>query len=76
MLVFLSYWPSGLSIYQLKQYLQIANSNKFEKYNFGILNIKNYGKNKPPTYDLNKISVPVCLLYGENDILFNKNVCL
>ncbi|EFA10585.2 gastric triacylglycerol lipase [Tribolium castaneum] len=76
MLTFLSYWPSGLSIYQLKHYLQIGASKKFQKYDYGrIGNLKHYGSFKPPSYKLKDIKVPISLMYGENDILFRqKNV--
>lgn len=76
LLLLLSYFSSGLSVYELKHYLQIAKSDKFQKYNFGILNIINYVRFRPPTYNLKKIRVSVCLFYGENDALATQNVCL
>lgn len=40
------------------------------RYDYGTKeNILRYGSAHPPVYDLSKISVPVKLYYGENDIL-------
>ncbi|XP_068898904.1 lipase 1-like [Tenebrio molitor] len=76
LLLYYSYWPSGISIYQLKQYLQIVRSKRFQKYDYGLTkNNRVYGQRKPPTYDLSKIDIPVRLFYGKSDSLYKqKNV--
>jgi lysosomal acid lipase/cholesteryl ester hydrolase len=69
--LFTSYWPGGVSIYPLEQYLQIAQSKKFQKFDHGKRkNKKIYGKSEPPTYVLSNINVPARLLYGTQDGLF------
>ncbi|XP_044270642.1 lipase member K-like [Tribolium madens] len=73
LLVYYSYWPSGNSIFQFKQYLQIASSKKFQMYDFGLIKNKQiYGSFKPPTYPLKNLRLPVHLFYGENDSLYRK----
>ncbi|CAH1378793.1 unnamed protein product [Tenebrio molitor] len=70
--LFTSNWPSGVSIYALKQYLQIAQSKKFQKFDYGKRkNQKIYGQSEPPTYALSNINVPARLLYGTRDSLFS-----
>ena len=32
-------------------------------------NKKIYGRNDPPKYDLRKVTVPVAIFWGENDII-------
>jgi lysosomal acid lipase/cholesteryl ester hydrolase len=69
--LFTSYWPGGVSIYPLEQYLQIAQSKKFQKFDHGKRkNKKIYGQSDPPTYVLSNINVPARLLYGTQDGLF------
>ncbi|CAH1378794.1 unnamed protein product [Tenebrio molitor] len=69
--LFTSYWPGGVSIYALEQYLQIAQSKKFQKFDHGKRkNKKIYGQSEPPTYVLSNINVPARLLYGTQDGLF------
>ncbi|EFA10582.1 Lipase 1-like Protein [Tribolium castaneum] len=73
LLLYFSYWPSGTSIFQLKQYLQIASSKKFQMYDYGSKKNKEmYGSEDPPTYPLEDLKLPVHLFYGENDSLYRK----
>ncbi|XP_063921265.1 lipase member K-like [Zophobas morio] len=71
--LFFSYWPDGLSIFELKHYLQLGISNKLQKFDHGgHTNLKKYGTRDPPLYNLSAISVPVCIFYGESDQLYDK----
>ncbi|CAH1378797.1 hypothetical protein MTP99_002594 [Tenebrio molitor] len=76
LLLYYSYWPSGISIYQLKQYLQIVRSKRFQKFDYGSKkNMEIYGQAKPPKYDLSKIDIPVRLFNGKSDSLYKqKNI--
>ena len=75
MFVFLSYWPSGASIYQFEQYLQFTKDGKFQKFDYGAdENTEIYGTENPPVYDLGKVRFPVGLFYGKQDVLYLEKV--
>ena len=49
----------------------------FIPYDFGLLgNFRRYGQRKPPPYDLSKVSAPVYIFYGHNDLLVRPEVNL
>lgn len=69
---YLSYCPSGTSVKCLKHFIQFFLRDKpsFTKYDYGKQeNVKVYGSEDPPTYDISKINTKVSLFYGENDTL-------
>ncbi|XP_044262252.1 lipase member K-like [Tribolium madens] len=72
LLLYYSYWPGGISIYILKQYLQIIQSKQFQKFDYGAQNNQLYGTKTPPIYNLSEITLPTHLFYGENDIFYRK----
>lgn len=44
-------------------------------YDYGYKeNMKRYGSDDPPKYDLTQISLPVHLIYGKNDYLATETV--
>lgn len=48
----------------------INNGGHFRYFDYGpIENERVYGSIIPPSYDLSKVRVPMCLIYGENDVL-------
>lgn len=52
-------------------------SEEFQQYDYGKkTNQKIYGSNKPPKYDLSKISAPVAMYYGLNDLLAAEKVII
>jgi len=64
--------PAGSSTKQLLHYgqLVVAGRSRFRMYDYGwISNMFKYKQLTPPDYDLNKVTVPVHLVYGENDLL-------
>lgn len=62
--------PSGSSTRQIIHYGQLMKTNRFCKYNYGMIgNYKLYGSLRPPAYNFNKIYAPVALHYGRNDLL-------
>ncbi|XP_043796542.1 lipase 3-like [Apis laboriosa] len=65
------YDPAGSSVNQFVHFAQSIHSGKFRKYDYGIGNLKKYGKIYPPDYELAKIKIPVYLYYGANDIFIN-----
>lgn len=63
--------PTGGSVKMLTHYLQEIHANgNFQQYDFGKTeNMKRYGRSTPPSYPVEKITVPVHLFYGKNDWL-------
>lgn len=50
-------------------------AEKFETYDYGYAdNYKRYGQSTPISYDLNKVTAPLALFYGANDVLAQKPV--
>ncbi|XP_063635218.1 lipase 3-like [Cydia splendana] len=59
---------AGTSTQNMARYGQSMLDPAFTKYNYGReKNIKLYGSDRPPEYDLRAVSVPVVLIYGKND---------
>ncbi|XP_014258371.1 lipase 3-like [Cimex lectularius] len=62
--------PSGASTKQFIHFGQLENNGgKFQMFDYGSDNKRQYGTNKPPDYPLHKITTPVILHYSENDWL-------
>ena len=62
--------PSEASIKTLNHYLQFVRQQRFQAYDYGVLeNNRRYNSNVPPTYNLTKCTVPVLTSYGLNDWL-------
>lgn len=48
----------------------VCPGKTFIPYNYGWLgNLMRYGQTSPPPYDLKKITAPVYIFYGPNDLL-------
>lgn len=66
---------SETSLKLLSHHYQINFSGKFRMYDYGKLNNLNiYGNSTPPEYDLNKINIPIFIIYGLNDSLISPEV--
>jgi lysosomal acid lipase/cholesteryl ester hydrolase len=73
LLTFYSHFPSSIATMQLIQYSQMSVSNKFQKYDYGKEeNLKKYGQEEPPLYNLTNIIVPLVMYYGKHDILIKE----
>ncbi|KAJ9595450.1 hypothetical protein L9F63_013361, partial [Diploptera punctata] len=73
--VFLSHTPAGSSAKTLQHYGQEMASGHFRQYDHGLIgNELNYGQFSPPDYNLNAITAPVHLVYGDNDWFGNPDV--
>jgi lysosomal acid lipase/cholesteryl ester hydrolase len=67
--VYIAHTPAGTSVQNLVHYAQVINTGRFQKYSYGLLgNLANYGTIIPPEYDVSKITTPVALFWGQNDI--------
>ncbi|XP_011695500.1 PREDICTED: lipase 3-like, partial [Wasmannia auropunctata] len=69
-----SNFPSGASVQLLHHYYQNMITQKFQAYDYGYIgNYKKYGQMTPITYDLKKVTAPLALFYGANDLLAAKS---
>jgi len=50
-------------------------TEKFQAYDYGYIdNYKQYGQATPIMYELEKVTAPLAIFYGNNDILAQKRV--
>ncbi|XP_061720451.1 lipase 3-like [Cydia pomonella] len=64
-----SHLPAGASTRQIKQYGQ-AVATTFRRYDYGpAINMKVYGSEQPPKYQMSAVRVPVTLYYSTEDWL-------
>lgn len=62
--------PAGTSTHTVIHFLQLMKSGKFRQFDFGKRrNLRKYGSDQPPGYDLSKVTAKVGLFYGQNDWL-------
>ncbi|KAK4007766.1 gastric triacylglycerol lipase [Daphnia magna] len=63
--------PSGTSVRTVSQFAKSFNLGQtFTRYDYGPQgNFEHYGQGVPPEYDLNLVTAPVYLFWGENDLL-------
>ncbi|KYN15823.1 PREDICTED: gastric triacylglycerol lipase-like isoform X1 [Trachymyrmex cornetzi] len=70
----LSNYPAGSSRQTLVHYYQNMVTKKFQAYDYGYIgNYKHYKQATPITYDVKKITAPVAIFYGGNDLLALKS---
>ncbi|KAJ8967155.1 hypothetical protein NQ317_000961 [Molorchus minor] len=68
--VFVSYFPSSISLKTLHHYIQIVTSRgRFQHFDYGLDNRRYYNSSLPPIYDLTEITLPVHLFVGQEDVL-------
>lgn len=68
--VIVGHTPAGASTDQLIHYGQLIRSGRFRQYDHGMVsNLLQYGKTRPPKYDLKNVRAPVALHYSSNDWL-------
>ncbi|XP_045469892.1 lipase 3-like [Harmonia axyridis] len=61
--------PNSSSTRQFLHYSQMIRYSKFAKYDYGSTKNKElYGNKNPPLYDLSKVTSPVGIFYGKNDM--------
>ena len=72
--IFYSNMPSGAGYKSFLHYGQLveADSNYFRRYDFGYYkNLKLYGQDTPPAFDLSNINFPVAIFSGSQDNFAN-----
>ncbi|XP_055327362.1 uncharacterized protein LOC129580729 [Paramacrobiotus metropolitanus] len=69
--VYLAHTPAGTSTQNVLHFAQLVHSDKCQMFDFGSEkeNLKNYGTPVPPEYPLHNLTVPVALMYADNDWL-------
>lgn len=66
----LKHTPAGSSAAQIIHYGQLMRTSRFRKFDHGaIRNLQLYGSLLPPEYRLHRVTAPVALHYGHNDLL-------
>ncbi|KAG5674587.1 hypothetical protein PVAND_004541 [Polypedilum vanderplanki] len=61
-----------VGVKQLLHFAQLIMTSKFQQFDYGRRNIEIYNSTTPPQYDLAKITAPIYLYIGEEDIIFNR----
>lgn len=62
--------PAGASVRQILHYVQAVTHRRFCQYDHGSYgNMRRYGRADPPDYNLENVTAPVYLYYGDNDWL-------
>lgn len=73
--IILGHEPGGGSTQTIIHFAQEVNSGKFQKYDHGEAgNVKKYNQTTPPVYDIGKVTVPVVLMWSDNDWLADPQV--
>lgn len=69
--VFLSHLGTGTSWKTAVHFTQeIVSGGNFQQFDYGAYNnLKIYGSESPPEYDLSKITLPITLFWSQNDLL-------
>ncbi|CAG2062043.1 unnamed protein product [Timema podura] len=66
----LGHFPNGASQKTVAHIGQTVMSGRFSQFDYGRnMNLKKYGRPTSPDYDLEAITAPVALYYGDNDLL-------
>ncbi|CAK1547289.1 unnamed protein product [Leptosia nina] len=67
--VIYNHFPAGSSVKQFVHYGQLVKSGYFQQYDYKLLNLQKYGTHTPPSYPVEKITAPIAIFYGKEDLL-------
>jgi lysosomal acid lipase/cholesteryl ester hydrolase len=69
--VYLSQTPADTSVRNMIHWIQAIENGRFAMFDYGSKeeNYEHYNNNKPPSYDLSKLTMPIALYIGANDYL-------
>lgn len=67
--VYLTHTPAGTSVKNLLHFAQLIEDGKFQKYDYGLMNLYHYGSLTPTVYDLGSIETELVLFSGGQDTL-------
>ncbi|CAG4991878.1 unnamed protein product [Colias eurytheme] len=63
-------FPASTPLKDLYHYAQVSSRDSFSQFDYGKEeNLKHYGTELPPDFDLSKVSMPVALICAKNDKL-------
>ncbi|XP_018305084.1 gastric triacylglycerol lipase-like isoform X1 [Mycetomoellerius zeteki] len=66
----LSNYPNGASVRTFEHFIQNMITKEFQTYDYGYAgNYKHYGQILPLIYDLKKVTAPLAIFYGVNDMV-------
>lgn len=74
MLNFFSRYPEPIAMDEMIHLTQLYAFRRFQKYDYGVKNHEVYFQERPPSYNLSKITIPVYAFYGGKDIMLSKQV--
>lgn len=61
---------AGFSLKTVMHFIQLLKTNQFGMYDYGRnTNLRLYGDEKPPPYDLSQVTCPVALYYSSGDLI-------
>jgi lysosomal acid lipase/cholesteryl ester hydrolase len=63
-----------ISVKQVEHFAQLIFSGKFRQFDYHWGNQAVYNSTTPPDYDLTKVTAPVYLYQGEEDLIISKTV--
>ncbi|XP_050684281.1 lipase 1-like [Leptidea sinapis] len=63
------HFPTGISLKQFVHYLQLGRTEYFQQFDYGPLNLEQYGSEHPPSYPIENITAPIAIFFGEGDLL-------
>jgi len=69
--VYVAHTPAGTSTQNVVHFGQVQNAGKFLMYDYGSpqQNFQHYKQDKPPVYDLTKVTVPVYIYRSDADFM-------
>uniref|UniRef100_A0A670ZKI2 Partial AB-hydrolase lipase domain-containing protein n=1 Tax=Pseudonaja textilis TaxID=8673 RepID=A0A670ZKI2_PSETE len=67
--VYMSYFPDSTSVQNILHWGQIYKTGQFRAFDYGDGNKERYNQDEPPSYNVERITVPISIWYGENDLL-------
>uniref|UniRef100_A0A915BVJ1 Lipase n=2 Tax=Parascaris univalens TaxID=6257 RepID=A0A915BVJ1_PARUN len=72
--IYMTHLPAGTSTANLVHWAQMVNSRNVQKYDFGSksANMRHYGSEKPPVFNLTLVNAPVYLYWSDADWLADK----
>lgn len=75
--ILLGAFPDTMSTKTWTHFVQLINTDKFCQFNYGFksTNREKYGMDNPPCYNLVKVSAPIVMFWGQNDIFVKPQVC-
>ncbi|OXA53565.1 Lipase 1 [Folsomia candida] len=74
--ILLGAFPDVISTKTWTHYVQLIHTDQFCQFNYGFKtkNREKYGSDSPPCYNLSKVTAPIVIYWGHNDIFVRPQV--